>query len=236
MSCDSLHLLCAGAAKGLVGALQTRFTQETGAQLRPRFGAVGAMKEALQAGEPCDVLVVTAALIDTLAATGAVRGDTRAELGRVGTGLAVREGSPLPAVHDAAALREALLAADALYFPDPERATAGIHFFGVLHKLGIAEETAPRWRTYPNGATAMHELSAVGTRRSLGCTQITEIRYAEGVVLVGALPPGFELTTVYAAALTRDCARPVLAARFIELLSGPGSRAMRAAGGFEIGP
>ena len=43
----TLHLLCAGAARGLVGALEPRFAHETGATLVGRYGAVGAMKEAL---------------------------------------------------------------------------------------------------------------------------------------------------------------------------------------------
>ena len=41
---SSLHLLCAGAAQGLVKALQLRFHESTGVTLEARFGAVGAMK------------------------------------------------------------------------------------------------------------------------------------------------------------------------------------------------
>ena len=55
----TLNVLCAGAAQGLVKALQARFLADTGAAVQARFGAVGAMKEALLAGEPCDVFIVT---------------------------------------------------------------------------------------------------------------------------------------------------------------------------------
>ena len=94
----TLHFLCAGAAQGLVKALQDRFTAETGAALQGRFGAVGAMKEALLAGEPCDLMVVTDAMINALCADGLLRSDARAPLGQVRTGVAVREGSALPDV------------------------------------------------------------------------------------------------------------------------------------------
>ena len=43
----TLNLLCAGAAQGLVRALEPAFTAATGAVLNARFGAVGAMQEAL---------------------------------------------------------------------------------------------------------------------------------------------------------------------------------------------
>src|SRR5262249_19571104 len=166
----TISLLCAGAAKGLATALAPRWTAQTGVALDARYGAVGAMKEALLAGEPCDVFVVTGTMIDALVADGTLRADTRADLGRVPTGLAVRRGAPIPAIAEAATLRAALLGADALYFPDPERATAGIHFAQVLRRLGIHEALGPRCRTFPNGATAMRELAAAGTSRSIGCT------------------------------------------------------------------
>jgi molybdate transport system substrate-binding protein len=229
-----LNLLCAGAAKGLVGALQGRFEDATGIALRSRFGAVGAMKDALLAGDPCDVLIVSATMTEALVASGDLRGTTRADLGRVRTGIAVRAGAPHPGIANAEALRESLLAADALYLPDPERATAGIHFVKELGALGIASQTAARMRSFANGATAMHELAQHGSPRSIGCTQVTEIRYTAGVELVGALPDRFELATVYSAAMTQRCAQPDAARRLIALLAGDASRTLRAAGGFEL--
>lgn len=228
-----LHLLCAGAAQGLVKALQPRLLAEAGADIAGRFGAVGAMKEALLAGEPCDVMVLTDRMVGELVASGALRGDTSAPLGRVRTGIAVRRGERHPDVSTAEALKAALLAADAIYFPDAVRSTAGIHFAGVMRQLGIHDELAPRFRTYPNGATAMRELAAHDAPRLIGCTQVTEIRYTEGVELVALLPTRFELATLYTAAVCATAAEPALAARFIALLTGTASRSLREAGGFE---
>ena len=234
----TLHLLCAGAAQGVVKALQPRLLGATGAQLNARFGAVGAMKEALLAGEPCDLMVVTGKMVDELVASGALRGSEggspRAALGRVQTGIAVRSGAPRPDVSTPAALKAALLAADAIFFPDALRATAGIHFANVMRELGVAEQLAPRWRTYPNGATAMREMAATDAPRLIGCTQVTEINYTEGVDLVGVLPQAFQLATLYSAAVSTNAAEPALAARFIAMLTGADSRALREAGGFEL--
>jgi molybdate transport system substrate-binding protein len=229
----TLHLLSAGAAQGLVRALQDRFQAQTGAALDARFGAVGAMREALFAGTPCDVVILTEPMIEALANEGWADGAARAALGRVRTGVAVRAGDPHPDVATPEALRAALLAADGVYFPDPERATAGIHFANVMRKLGVHETLAPRLRAHPNGATAMRELAACTSARPIGCTQVTEIRYTPGVELVGLLPPAFELATAYTAAPTIRAADRALAARFIALVTGAETSSLRGQGGFE---
>jgi len=228
-----LQLLCAGAAFGLVKALEPRLLDETGAGTEGRFGAVGAMREALEGGVPCDLIVLTDALIDTLTVAGALRIGTRAPLGRVRTGVAVRRGTSHPNVASPEALRAALLAADSVYFPDPVRATAGIHFASVLKQLGIHEQLEPRFRCFPNDATAMRELAAATSPRPIGCTQVTEIRYTEGVELSALLPQQFELSTLYTAAIAQRAAQPELAARFIALLAGADTQALRAGAGFE---
>ncbi|MEJ7687842.1 MAG: substrate-binding domain-containing protein [Variovorax sp.] len=231
-----MNILCAGAAQGLVKVLQDGFAESTGTQVAARFGAVGAMKEALLAGEACDVMIVTAAMVAALQAEGRLVLGSEAALGRVRTGVAVREGDAVPDVSTPDALRSCLLAASAVYFPDAQRSTAGIHFASVMDRLGIADAMAPRLRTFPNGATAMRELAGTKEPGAIGCTQITEINYTPGIVLVGALPQAFELSTVYAAAVSATAADPALARRFVELLAGPRTRAQRMQGGFEFTP
>ncbi|MDP3082798.1 MAG: substrate-binding domain-containing protein, partial [Rubrivivax sp.] len=125
------------------------------------------------------------------------------------------------------------LAADAIYFPDPQRATAGIHFAAVMRELGIHDELAPRFRTFPSGAAAMREMAALNAPRLIGCTQVTEINYTDGVDLVGPLPARFELATGYSAAVSARADAPELAARFMQMLAGPAALALRQAGGFE---
>jgi molybdate transport system substrate-binding protein len=231
---ESLHILCAGAVQGIVKALHHRFTEETGAAMVAKFGAVGVMKEALLGGEPCDVMIVTDAMIVALQSSGDLGILQRSPLGSVRTGVAVTAGRPAPDIATPDALKAALLDASAIYFPDPQRSTAGIHFVSVLKQLGIDQTVAARLRTFPNGATAMRELSADKSGRAIGCTQITEIRYTPGIDLVGALPKAFELATVYTAAVAARAAQPVLAQRFVELLAGAASLEMRRQGGFEF--
>ena len=229
-----LNLLCAGAVQGLAKALEPAFVQASGATLNARYGAVGALKEALEQGAPCDVMIVTDAMVVTLQGAGALSEAPRSPLGTVRTGIAVRSSEPRPDISTPQALKASLAAARAIYFPDPQRATAGIHFESVLRRLDLLDALAPRLRTYPNGATSMRELAADSQPGAIGCTQITEILYTPGLTLVGALPAEFELATVYTAAVATRSTQPALAQRFIELLAGPASRARRAQGGFEF--
>lgn len=228
-----LNFLSAGAAQGLLTALQPRFEAALDLALQGRFGAVGAMKEALLGGEPCDLFVSTDAMVADLAAQGRLDGATRAPLGRVRTGVAVQRGQAQPDVSTPDALRNALRAASAIYFPDPVRATAGIHFAQVMRELGVLDELQPRFRTFPNGATAMRELAACREPGLLGCTQVTEILYTEGVDLVAVLPPQFELATVYTAVVVAGSPRAAQAQALVQLMAGEEARALRRQGGFE---
>ena len=228
----NLHLLCAGAAQGLVKVLQARWLGDTGSDIAGRFGAVGAMQEALLADEPCDVFVSTDKMIGDLVEAGRLRRESRAPLGRVFTGIAVRAAARHPDVATPEALKAALLAADAIYFPDALRSTAGIHFAGVMRELGVFDVLEPRFRTYPNGATAMRELAANHAPNLIGCTQVTEILYTAGVELVARLPARFALATTYTAAVSASAADPVLAAKFVAMLAGADTRALRESGGF----
>lgn len=214
-----LRLLSGGAAQGLVEALRPAFEAESDCAIEGTFGAVGAMRARLLGGEPADLVILTRALIDGLARDGHVAGATAADLGTVDTAIAVRLGDAPPPVGDADALRAALLDADEIHFPDPEQATAGIHFAKVLRDIGIWDEVAPRLKTAPNGATAMRALAASTSRRPIGCTQATEILSTLGIVLVGPLPPGCALATVYTAAIGVRAEAPTEAARLLALLT-----------------
>ncbi len=230
-----LKILSAGAAQGVVTGLADEFRARTGCELDCSFGAVGAIKEKLLAGAPADLIILTRALIAGLAAEGKVAPGSSADLGRVRTGVAVRAGDPLPNVASADALRNTLLAAAGIFFPDPQKATAGIHFARVLDTLGVRAEVELRLKTYPNGATAMREMAQSKGERLVGCTQVTEINNTPGVVLVGLLPAEFELATVYSAGVCAGAASAKAAQKFIEFLTGEHSRALRVKAGFELG-
>lgn len=230
-----LHLLCAGAVQGLVAALQPGFERASGSTLVGRFGAVGALREALRAGAPCDVMIATHAMLVDLQANGELPRGAVTTIGRVRTGLAVRSGEAHPDISTLDALRAALLAAPAFYFPDPQRATAGAHVASVLARLGVRDAMAQRIRNFANGAATLRALADEGVAGALGCTQASEILATPGVDYAGPLHGEFELATVYSACLGPGTADPSSAQRLIELMTGAEQAALRERCGIESG-
>jgi len=222
-----LAFVSAGAAQALVHAT----AKAAGLAVEGSFGAVGAMLEKLNAGEAADVVILTRAQVEQLAKEGRVLAETVADLGTVATAIAVRATDPPPDISGEAPLRAALLAADTIYFPDPARATAGIHFASVLDKLGIAEKVRDKIRNFPNGTTSMREMAGA-SGHPLGCTQATEIIATAGIELVGALPRGFDLDTTYTAAVDSRAADPKAARDFVARLTSPQGKRERQALGF----
>jgi molybdate transport system substrate-binding protein len=228
----SLQILSGGAAQGLVAALAVDFKSRTGCTIAGDFGAVGAMADRLRSGAPADLVVLTAALIAKLADEELVVPSSIANVGLVETALAVRRGDPLVAARDVAELRGTLLAADAIYVPDIENSTAGIHVAKVLRQLGIMDAVWMRLQVHPNGATAMGQLARSAAAKPIGCTQSTEIIGTPGIIPSGPLPAGCQLETMYTAAVTTQGKKASQARALIELLTSDATAATRRAAGF----
>ncbi len=229
---SALKILSGGAAHGLVRSVTGQFREKTGLEIEGEFGAVGVMAGKLRAGMQADIVVLTAALIADLVRENLLTAASVRDIGRAETALAVRAGDPPVAAHDAGTLRAAIVAADAIFVPDTKTSTAGIHVARVLGKLGIADEVAERLKIFPNGATAMRNLAASSAARPIGCTQSTEIISTQGVILSGSLPEGYDLATVYTAAITAKTDKAAQAHVLIDLLTGANQHQLRTRAGF----
>ena len=229
---STLHVLGGGASQGLVESQRPSFEAEEGCTIAGTFGAVGAMKQRLLDGAPADLLILSRALVEELAQAGHVVAASMRDIGAVPTSVAVRAGDPVPSVATAADLKAALAAADEVHFPDPQLATAGIHFARVLRELGLWDALASRLRPAPNGNTAMRALAASAAARPIGCTQATEILATPGIALVGDLPPGCALATTYTAGVATRAANPRAAAALVDRMTAKAGREARRRLGF----
>lgn len=230
----TLNIFSAGAAQAVVAQIAEKFQRESGDMVNAAYGAVGAMKARIVAGEPADVIVLTAALIDELIRQGLVVPGSRVDLGKVGTGVAVRVGTPLPDVRNPAVLRGNLLAATKIVCPDPAVATAGKVVLNALDQLGIADQVRARLQYFPNGYAAMAYLAQSTGMLEMGITQITEIMANRGVTLVGPLPPELQSIAVYSVGLAAQSAHPERSKEFIRRLTGFNAHAVLSAAGFDV--
>jgi molybdate transport system substrate-binding protein len=231
---NPLHILSAGAAQSVTQRMSKQFTGDTGREVKAAFGAVGAMKARVVAGEPVDVVILSAPLIEELIASGLLVGGTRRDLGTVGTGVAVSAGTPPPDISSTRALRDNLLAAQRIVCPDPAIATAGKIVMRALEILGIGEEVRPKIQLFPNGYAAMASLAESRGPFEMGITQTTEILGNKGVTYAGPLPAELQMKTVYAAGLAANAQNPEAARDFIARLVAPAARSMLEAAGYEF--
>jgi len=229
-----IRILSAGAAQAVVEAIAATYTRKTGNEIKAEFSAVGAMKARVVAGEPVDIVILTGALIDELIVSGHVAPGSRADLGKVGTGVAVRVGTPLPDVSSVEALRGNLLGATSMVCPDPATATAGKVVMRALERLGIIAQMQPRMRYFPNGYAAMKWLAESPGPLEMGITQVTEILANPGVTYVGALPEELQLRTIYSAGVATRATNAQGAKDFIGRLTSAAARPLLAKAGYEF--
>ena len=221
-----LSILSAGAAESLVKRLRKDAT-DLDIEVVASFGAVGAMKEALLAGATCDLFITSARVMEQLIASKQLNAASVSDVGWVRTGLAVRLSDPVPDVTTPTAVADVLRTAPELFFPDPVRSTAGIHFSKVLEQIGLDHAAGASLHTFPNGATAMRALADRGQAGALGCTQETEILQTEGIALAGPLPQPYNLATRYQCALVRSADERHAAEQIFELLTGAQTAPLR---------
>lgn len=228
----SLHIISAGAAQSVVQQVIEAYRQESGTEIAVSYGAVGAQRKKLLDSAPADVVILTAAMIDELIASGHLVAGTRMDLGAVVGGIAVPAGGVHPDVSTPPALASTLSAAGAIYVPDPAIATAGAQFVAMCSKLLIESYVVSKLRTFPNGFAAMTRMAADAEVGAIGCTQVTEIKWVKGVELVAPLPRELQVPTVYAAAVGARAAHPAAAAALAQRIAGQEAAAMLAAAGF----
>ena len=230
---ETLSVLSAGAAQELVRSIKDEFTREHHVDISTTFGAVGVINEALLSGAACDVMITSESRLQSLIEAGQVSADSRRDLGRVHTAIAVRADEPSPDISTAARLVDCLQNATRIFCIDPERSTGGGHFDAVLKKLGIHAAVAEKLVVLANGATAMRELVATSGSGLVGCAQATAVLYTPGIRLVGPLPGDLDLATTYTATVASQSVKRRLAAAFVDVLTGAGTLPLRASSGFE---
>jgi len=229
-----VKILTAGAMKAVVLELVPAFEKETGHKAAVDNDTAGGLAKRIQGGEAFDLAVITPAVASELAAKGKIVADSQVNVARVGVGVVVKEGAPLPDISSVEAFKRALLAAKSVAYIDPASGgSSGIYLVGLFDKLGITAEIKPKARLKQGGYVA--ELIANG-EAELGLHQISEILPVKGVKLVGPLPAEIQNYTTYAAGVGADAKQPDGARTMMKLLAGPAADAVLKARGMERPP
>ena len=214
-----IKVLTAGAFKQVLLMLVPDFEKQTGHKVIVQNDTVGALAKRIEGGEVFDLAVLTPAAVNDLSSKGKFVAGSRTNLGRVGVGVVVKEGTPKPDISSVEAFKKALLAAKSVAYIDPAAGgSSGIYVAGLLDRLGVAAEVKPKAKLIPGGAVAEHIARG---EAELGIHQISEILPVKGVTLVGPLPADIQNYTVYAAGLGAHGKESEAAKALLKTLSGP---------------
>jgi molybdate transport system substrate-binding protein len=193
----ALHVLTGGATLEVEKTLGSEFTKQTGTSITFDTGTAGQVQQKVEAGDMADVIVASAAVIDTLDKEGRLKAGTKTMLVRAGIGVAARAGAPKPDISTPDKFRAAMLAAKSVIYTDPASgASSGIATAHVFERLGIAGQMAGKTRVQPGGLTAERVASG---EIELAIQNISELIPVKGVVVVGPLPAELQTYTTYSA-------------------------------------
>ena len=179
------------------------------------LGGVDAAKR-VQAGEHFDIVVLAADAIDKLAAAGRVVADSKTDLVRSGVAIAVREGGARPEIDSEEALRRAVLAARTLgYSTGP----SGVALTKLFERWGITDTIRDRIVQAPPGIP-VGQLVA-GGEVELGFQQLSELMNLPGIEVLGTMPTGAEIVTIFSAGLCTSSDQPDAVGALLAFLHSP---------------
>ena len=226
-----IKVLTAGAFKPVVVAEVEAFERQTGHRVVVENDTAGALLRRIRAGEAFDIAVLTEAGAKELAGTGLVDASATAAVAKVGIGVAVKQGAPLPDIRTPEAFQKALLAARSVAMIDPDAGgSSGIYLAGLFERMGIAQQIRAKAVLVPGGLTA---LRLVNGEADLAVQQMSELVVVPGAVLVGPLPAAIQNYTVYSAVTSARTADRAAVGQFMAVLQGAPARAGLAARGIE---
>src|SRR5262249_45623531 len=139
-----IRVFSSGAPSEVEKTLAAAFTQATGHQVIFTVATPADIQARLKGGETPDVVILPAPIIGTLEKSGTLR-PGRVDLARVGIGVIVRGGAPLPDSPGVDAGGKMLLGARSIVLSDPAGGgLAGVALARMVAEMGIADAVKPK--------------------------------------------------------------------------------------------
>lgn len=222
-----IRVLCMPGMRAAMEELGPQFEGATSHKLSVRFGLPSQSREALDSGA-FDLVTLNSDAVDDLIKQNKVIRATRADVARMGIGVAVRAGAPKPDISTVEAFKRALLNARSISYT--KDSAAGIYLANLMERLGIAEEMRPKTKLMGGGPRAV----AAG-EVEFGLSVIGDILPVAGVELLGPLPPELQHYVVVTGGVGTTAREPEAAKALIRFLTAPAATPILKAKGLEPG-
>jgi molybdate transport system substrate-binding protein len=221
-SAADVHVIAAGAVRGIVGGMIDDYARETGHKFTFTVGPTGMLREAIASGKAADLIIVSAPLMADLEKTGKIVPGSRVDLGRGGLGVVVRAGAPVPDVSTPEAVKQVLLKATTIAYTDPKLgATSSAHLLKIADQFGIKDEVVRKGVLATGGNDAAAKVA--DGQAEIAIAPISDV-HAKDARIAGPLPEAIQLWTVYSAAIPVSSAEPAEARAFVAALTAPAMR------------
>ena len=224
-STAEVRLLSALVMKPALTELAGAFEHTAGHKLAISYDSAGAVRTRIEGGEIADIAIIQKTPLEVLARQGRIVARSIVTLARSGVAVAVPAGRAKPDISSAHALKRSLLAAKSIAYPDADLGHAsGIHFRGVMDRLGITEQVAAKAKLIPWTVAEF----AFRDAADIVISQPMEFLATPGYEVVGWLPEEFQnregftwATGILATAASANAGRAL-----IQFLSSPTAAAI----------
>jgi molybdate transport system substrate-binding protein len=227
-----IRLLSAASIQEVFKQTIGDFERSSGHKVILHYGTMGAITDWMRGGEQADLVISSLQSISALVKEGKIEPASQATIAKVGVGMVVPSGNPVPTVASAEDLKRALLAAKTIIYADPSRGgAAGIHIARVIQDLGIAEQLKPKIKFGAGGDIT--EVTLTQGDGAFGMTQVSEIVGKPGAVFVGAFPEQIQNYTVFAIGRPAGAQPSDAVTGFVDFLRSPAAEAAMNAKGMQ---
>lgn len=221
-SAAEVNIIAAGAVRGIIGGMIDDYSKQTGLKFNLTVGPTGQLRDAIASGKLADLVIVSAPLMADMEKTGKIAPNSRVDLGQVGLGVVVREGSALPDISTPEAVIAALNAAKTIAYTDPKLGGTSVEqLMTVAERFGIKDAVIRKGVISTGGNDAAAKVAE--GKADIAVAPITDI-HAKEAKLVGPLPEPIQLWTVYSAAIPTSSANPAAARAFVAAMTAPAMR------------
>ena len=223
-----VKVLSAGAVKPGVVPVVAAFERDTGYDIAIEFATAPDIRKRLGGGESADVVIAPPDLLDELAKSGSAAAEG-VMVGRIGVGVMVRDGGPVPRIATVDEFKQALLNSQSIVF---NQASTGLYIDSLFKRLGIAAETEAKITRYADFAAVRDQVvNGHGSEIGFGATTVIIENAGQGLCYIGPLPAELQNYTTYTAAPTANAGYAARA--LLRYLATPAATAIFTAAGIQ---
>jgi ABC-type molybdate transport system substrate-binding protein len=207
--------------------LATAYEKETGIKVTVAGAGMPQMVATARTAEPpADVVILPIDLMDELQAAGGIVAGSRAPLGRIGVGLALKKGAPRPDISTAAKALAYLKTAGRVAYTDPKGGSAqAVLIANMLKRPDAAGINAIPFIGQPGGAQAAGAVAR--GEADVGLQPPGETMFFRPELdTAGPLPDELNLYADMAMAVSARSKQPAGAAQFAAYLRAPNALAV----------